>query len=129
MLTFLLAKVFGTYMIIGGIAILARKRFFASVVGALIEERAARIALSALDILFGLFIVNLHPFWGPLPVTLVTLIGWGALLKGILGFFLSDASLEKFGKTFRDKKLYMIEAVIIIIIGIYLAGFGFGWFY
>ncbi len=96
MLTFLLAKVFGTYLIIGGLAILLRKRFFASLVGALIEDKASRITLSAMDLIFGLFIVNLHPFWGPLPVTLITLLGWLAIAKGLAGFFLSDALLEKF---------------------------------
>jgi hypothetical protein len=128
MLTVLLAKVIGSYMLIGGVALLIRKRFFMSAFSSLIEDKGQRFLLSAIDILFGLFIINLHQDWSTLPAGIVTLVGWSAFLKGVISVFAKDSSLEKFAKHFKEKKWYFPEAIVVIVVGVYLIAFGFGWF-
>lgn len=128
MLTVLLAKVIGTYMVIGGIAILTRKRFFMSAFSSLIEDKGSRFLLAAIDTIFGLFIINLHDDWSTLPAGIVTFIGWAALAKGVIAIFAKDAVLEKFAVKFREKKWYFAEALVVIVVGLYLVAFAFNWF-
>jgi hypothetical protein len=128
LLTILLAKVFGLYMVIGGLALLLRKRFIMSVLNAFLEEKAARVMIGAIDLILGLLIVNLHNEWATFPTTLITLIGWVALAKGVIALFATDAQLEKFIKRFREGKWSVIEGVIAVLLGAYLAAYGFGLF-
>lgn len=127
-LTILLAKVIGTYMVIGGIALLVRKRFFMSGLTSFIEDKATRFLLSAIDLLVGLLIVNTHNDWSTLPAGLITLIGWITIVKGVVSMYAKDTTLEKLSTKFRQKKWYLPEAIIVIVIGLYLTAFGFGWF-
>lgn len=127
MLTVLLAKVFGTYMIIGGVALLARKRYFMSALGSFVEDKGSRLIIAMVDIIVGLLVINIHNDWSSLPSALVTFIGWSALVKGVLAMFMKDASLERSVKAFHEKKWYLPEALVVIVVGVYLASYGFGW--
>lgn len=128
MLTVLLAKVIGSYMVIGGVALLIRKRFFMSAFSSLVEDKGQRFLLSAIDILFGLFVINLHQDWSTLPAGIVTLVGWVSFLKGVVAVFAKDSALEKFATQFKVKKWYFPEAIVVIVVGLYLVAFGFNWF-
>jgi len=127
-LTILLAKVLGSYMVIGGVALLVRRRFFMSAFSSLVEDKASRFLLAAVDVLVGLLIINIHNDWSSLPAGIVTFVGWSALAKGVISMFLKDASLEKFAAAFRAKKWYLPEAIVVVVVGVYLVAFGFGWF-
>ncbi len=127
-LTTLLAKVLGLYMLIGGIAVIVRKRFIMAAAAALIEEKGTRLVVSVVDIIVGLLIINVHDDWSTLTAGLITFIGWAALVKGLAGLFLKDSTLEKFMHWFRVKNLYVLDGVIGIVLGLYLANAGFGWF-
>lgn len=127
-LTILLAKVLGSYMLIGGIAMLVRKRFFMSALGAFIEDKGSRLMLAAVDTIFGLFIVNVHNDWSTLPAGIITFIGWAAILKGVTAMFLKDSTLDKFAASFREKQWYFAEGMIVVIVGLYLVAYSFNWF-
>ncbi len=126
--TIFLAKVLGMYMLLGGIAVIVRKRFVMSAVASLVEEKGARLILSVFDILLGLIIVNLHNDWSTITTSIISLIGWVAIVKGLTGVFLKDSTLEKFVQWFRAKNLYMYDGAVAIVLGLYLANAGFGWF-
>lgn len=126
-ITILLAKVIGLYMLIGGVAVIVRKRFIMAAAAALVEDKGTRLILSIIDVLVGLLIINVHDDWSTLTAGIITLIGWAALAKGLAGIFLKDSSLEKFMGWFRRKNLYMYDGAIAIVLGLYLANAGFGW--
>lgn len=125
-LTILLAKVFGLYMLISGIGIWTRQRFFMPVLGAFAEDRLVRVVIGAGEIVAGLFLVNLHTVWGTLPETLVTLFGWTMLLEGIYYLLASDNSVEKLVRAFNNKTWFRWSAIFAITVGAYLAGYGYG---
>jgi hypothetical protein len=126
-LTILLAKILGVYLLITGVALISRKRFFMSAMGAFIEDKAIRMALVIMDLIFGLFIVNLHPLWSPFPALIITLIGWLALLKGGAALFLKDSTLSSISKSV-SQKWYFVEGFLVLLIGLYLSAYGFHWF-
>ena len=76
-------------------------------------------------IFFGLIVVNLHNVWTTLPASLVSLTGWLALLKGILYLVLPEAQMEKMMKMFMDRKWYLIDGILVLLVGAYLAGYGY----
>lgn len=128
MLTVLLAKVIGSYMVIGGVALLVRKRFFMSAFSSIIEDKGQRFLLAAIDLIFGLFLINMHNDWTTLPAGIVSFIGWSAVAKGVISMFVRDATLEKFARTFKEKKWYFAEGIVVVVVGLYLVGYGFNWF-
>jgi len=126
--TILLAKVLGLYMLISGVAIWGRQRFFAPVLGAFAEDRLLRVVIGAIELIAGLFLVNLHNTWGTLPESFISLFGWVLLLEGAFYLVASDATIEKMIGMFKKKAWFMWGGVIAIALGLYLAGYGYGFF-
>jgi uncharacterized membrane protein HdeD (DUF308 family) len=115
-------------MVIGGVALLTRKRFFMSAFSSIIEDKGSRFLLAAIDIIFGLFVINLHNDWSTLPAGIVTFVGWAALAKGVISIFTKDAALERFATKFKEKKWYFAEGIVVIVAGLYLVAYGFNIF-
>lgn len=128
MLTILLAKVLGLYMFIAGVAVLTRRRQILMAIGALVEDKSARLVVGLFTLLIGLFLANLHNDWSTLPASLVTLFAWLAVLKGALYLFLKESTLDGMVKYFYNRKWFVVDGAIAVLLGLYLAGFGYGWF-
>ncbi len=128
MLTILLAKIFGLYMLIAGLAILMNRKHMVLAVIAIAKERASQLIGGLVALLLGLFIVNIHNDWSMLPAILVSLVGWASVVKGLVYLFLPEAVLTKYMHTLSNRKWYMIDGLAAVVIGLYLTGFGFGWF-
>lgn len=128
MLTILLAKVFGLSLIIGGVAIWARKRHFVPIVGAFVEDKLTRVVVAILELTGGLFLVNTHNIWNTPVEAIVSLFGWCLLLEGSFYLLSSDETVEKVIKPLNNKSWYLLGGVFSILLGVYLAGSGFGWF-
>ncbi len=127
-LTILLAQVFGIYAIIIGLAVLANRRHIMLGVAALVEERFAQLIAGMLTLLLGSFLVNIHNDWSTLPAAFVSLFGWVALVKAIFYLLLPEVSLNKLIRKINQRKWYMVDGVVVLLYGLYLAGFGYGWF-
>lgn len=127
-LTVFLAKVFGLYMLVAGIAVLFNRRHFVAGVLAIAKERFAQIIAGTVALFFGLIFVNLHNDWSTLPASLVSLVGWLGVAKGVVYLFLPEAKINKLMHVFTERNWYTVDGVVAIVIGLYLAGFGYGWF-
>lgn len=128
LLTLLFAKVLGLYLLIAGIAVLTRRRDILMAVGVIVHDASARLIAGLFTLLIGLFFVNLHNDWSTLPSLLISLFGWAAVLKGIAYLFLREATLDSLVKKFYGRTWFLIDGTIAVVLGLYLAGFGFGWF-
>lgn len=127
-LTVLLSKIFGVYMIIAGIAVFFNRRHLMVGIVAMAKERFAQLVAGILAVLMGLILVNIHNVWSTAPAIVVSLIGWAALLKGVLYLFLPEAQLAKLVKGLTERTWYTVDGVLALLVGLYLAGFGYGWF-
>ena len=128
MLTILLAKIFGLYMLIAGLAIISNRKHMVLAIIAIAKERSSQLIGGLVALLLGLFIVNIHNDWSMLPASLVSPIGWASVVKGLTYLFLPEAKLTKLMHVLAERKWYMIDGIIAVILGLYLTGFGFGWF-
>ena len=126
-LTMLLAKALGIYLIIVGLVIMLRRQYFVPVFGGFVKERLTRAAVSLAQLLAGLFLVVAHNVWSPAPAAIITLLGWLAVVEASLYLLLSDDILERFIRTFNTPSWYIIGGLFAVIVGLWLAGVGFGW--
>ena len=126
-LTVYLSKVFGIALIVMGAAMLARRRYFAPVFGAFVVERLLRAIVAFMEMLAALFLLLAHNMWSPLPAAIVTLLGWAALIESVAFLLLPDQSVERLFQLVNKPGWYVGGGLISILVGIYLTGFGFGW--
>jgi hypothetical protein len=125
-LTILLSKVFGIYLIIGGLACLIRQKWFMSVVHNFVEEKLLRLVVAIAELVAGLFLIFNHNIWSSFGEGLVSLFGWMMALEGALYLFLSDKAVRKLIGFFNKKGWYTFGGVLSIVLGIYLIRIGFG---
>ena len=106
MLTLLLVKVLGVYLIAMGLALLIRRRYFISVFAGLVENKLLRIVISVCEFIAGLFLIFSHQIWTSLPAGIITVFGWAMALEGFCYLFLPDRWFGKLMKVFNTKTCF-----------------------
>lgn len=127
-LTIFLAKVLGVYLLVAGAALLVRRGYFVPVLGAFVEERPLRMIVGFIELLAGLFLVMAHTIWTPFPAAIISVIGILTALEGLMYLILPDEVIEEWITKLNVPAWYIGGGFIAILLGIYLAGFGFGFF-
>jgi hypothetical protein len=122
-----LAQVVGLYLIIGGGVIMMRRSYLIPVVGTFIEERLARFIWSSVELIIGLFFVLGFQDWTTTHGSLLSVLAWMLLVEGFLYLTVPDKYIKKFFKVFNTQPWYILGGILSLIVGLYLAGVGFGW--
>ena len=124
-LTLFLSQVIGVYLFVGSLSALLYPR---RVKHAAEEISRSYILLyfdGALALIVGLIIVLLHNVWVGLPATIVTLVGWLAVLEGFLMMLLPQASIRKLMDGLMTPPLAKTFGVVGLVAGAYLVYVGF----
>lgn len=124
-LTILLSKVFGIYLVIGGLAYMVRQRYFMSVVHNFVMEKALRLVVAVAELVAGLFIITSHNTWDSTPEILVSLIGWIIAVEGAFYLLMPESVVRSVVKVFNVKAWYIVGGIVSIVAGAYLANYGF----
>jgi len=124
--TILLAKVLGLFLIIAGAAIMFRKRYFVPVIGEFVEERLTRMLMGILELLAGLFLAVAHTDWSSLPAGIISALGLALVIEGTAYLLLPDRAMGWVIRTFNVRAWYVCGGALAILLGAYLAAFGFG---
>lgn len=127
-LTLLLAKVFGIYLIVGGIAIWTRRRFFMPVLGNFAHDPLIRLIVGTLELVGGLFLVLTHNVWASAPASLVTLFGWMLAVEGAFYMIASDEVVDRMFSLLNRPWWYTVGGIFAVLTGLYLTAYGFGLF-
>ena len=123
-----IAKVLGLYLIVMGAVVITKKRAVMPAVMDIAKNRALTLVLGALELIAGLAIVVAYQEVSVSPVGLISLIGYMMVVEGIVYLALPARRMQKLIRSFGNKQWYMAGAVISVLAGVYLAGFGFGFF-
>lgn len=126
--TILLSKVLGLFLIITGAVIMVRKEYFIPLISSFVKERLTRMIVSILELLGGLFLVVTHNDFSSVPGGITSLFGWILVIESILYFAAPDRTIQKMVSRLNVASMYLFGGLASIAIGLYLAGFGFGWF-
>lgn len=125
-LTMLLAKVFGVYLVVVGIALFARRKYFSAVFAGFVENRLLRMVIAIAELVAGLFLVVTHQVWSSWPAGIITFFGWAMTVEGAAYLFMPDRWVSKMFRLFNTKVWYFIGGVLAVIVGLYLISVGFG---
>lgn len=127
-LTTLLSQVFGIYLIVGGIAVWSRQRYFMPIIGDFAKDPLQRLIVATLELVAGLFIVLTHNLWTSAAASLVSLFGWMLVVEGVFYMLASDKTVAKVYKALDFKAWFTFGGLLALLAGLYLTAFGFGWF-
>lgn len=128
MLELFIAKLFGLYLIIVGVLVLARKRSLMPGIMEIAKSRALTLVLGALEIGAGLAVVLAFNEVSMSPGGIISLIGYMMVIEGIVYLALPLKSIQKMVHSFGNKQWFMASGIVAVLAGVYLAGFGFGYF-
>jgi hypothetical protein len=126
-ITNLFEKVFGLYLIISGILAVTQRDHMMSMVRVFGKDNALRMAIGGLITLGGLFMTVAYYDWTTISSSIITIVGWLILLKGLVYFVTPEVKFQKMLSEFNKSNWYSIFGIISVIVGAYLAAFGFGW--
>ncbi|HEY0948108.1 MAG TPA: hypothetical protein VGE53_01265 [Candidatus Paceibacterota bacterium] len=124
--TLYLSQVLGLSLIIVGLSIMLRKRYYVPVVGEFIEDRFMRMVMGILELLGGLFLVLAHNDWSTLPAGIISAIGWVLVIEGTAYLLVSDRMMSWMIRTFNVRTWYVVGGLLSVALGLYLALTGFG---
>jgi hypothetical protein len=120
--TIFLSRLIGLYCILIPLAMAVHRHASLDMVTALMNNAPLLFLVALIAVTTGLAMVLGHNVWsgGPLPV-IVTVIGWIALIKGLLLLFLSPKSAARFFLGgLRCQRFFLVYAGASIILGICL---------
>ena len=126
-LTILLSKVFGIYLIVGGIGIWFKRAYFAPVLGNFVRDPLMRLIVGTLELVSGLFLVLTHNEWGSAPASLISLFGWMLALEGALYIMGPEKMIESMITKLNVRAWYIFGGIFSVVVGLYLVAYGFGW--
>ena len=120
----LIAKIIGVIYFSFGIGIVFNKKYYSKTIKHLLDDSTYLVLGGFLAIVFGLIIIEFHNNWAENWTVIITVIGWGALLKGIL-LLAFPKSLNLFKPLFETNILNKFLAPLIILFGIIFIYLGF----
>lgn len=125
-LTTLFEQVFGIYLVLSAILILIKQEHIVSVARLFGKDQALRFSMGALVALGGLFMVLAFRDWSSIETSIITLVGWLVLAKGVVLLFASDRQITSMMNRFVGAHAYKAWGVVALLAGLYLVALGFG---
>ncbi len=119
-----LAKVIGLYLLIAGLMLLIRRGAVGEVIDELTRSPALVAFAGSISLAIGLLLVVSHNHWSRDWTVVVTLLGWLALLQGVIRLFYPEG-VVRWGKTLASSGATGTAGVIVFAIGGFLAYRGF----
>lgn len=90
------------------------------------KQPLVELLFGFISIVVGLALVLNHNVWTNNWTVFITLLGWGALLKGVM-LLLSPSKIIDFGKSvYQTRKKTRSVLAIALVVGLYIAWKGFG---
>lgn len=120
----LIAKMIGFIYLSFGVGILLNGQYYKKEIPKLLENTTYLIFGGFLAIVFGLLIIENHNYWVKNWTVLITIIGWVALIKGII-LLAFPTVISSFKSFFSIPKFYPVLGVLIIIFGLFFLYLGY----
>jgi len=121
----LIAKILGPYCIIVVIGVMCNLKFYQRIIGDFFKNAALLYLGGVMALLFGIVIVLFHNVWVADWPVIITIFGWGGLIKGIwLIVFPNTAG--KLTQAYQKKSsLLVVHLIIVLVIGVLLTVKGY----
>lgn len=124
MLSVYLAKVIGLTMLVSALALLYRRPYFMRMVPRFVQRQELILVSGFVSLILGLAIVVAHNVWTMDWRVLITIIGWCALIKGVVRVFAADFTARILPQLAKPG-YYEGLTVVALLFGLYLTYQGY----
>jgi len=121
-----LARLIGPIFIVVGLGLVFNRALYQAVAEEIVKSRALLYFSGALNLAAGLAIVLTHNVWAPSWQVIITIIGWFALIRGVLRILLPQQIGEFLARILANRQVLFGSGIVAIVIGAVLAWNGFG---
>jgi len=112
-----LLQIIGICYLVIGIGLLINTKYYKKMIKDFSESKSVLFLSGFLSLIAGYFIVTNYNYWAWDWSVIVTLVGWGALIKGVI-LLIMPKMMIKISKYFTDHNgLMVFEGVIATILG------------
>lgn len=115
-----LAKAFAIYFVIMGLIMLIRRKVFQEALTQLTNNRGSIFLIAIVTLILGIILVLFHPEFTKDWRSVITVLCWLTLLKGIVNLLIPEKMLLISQKLLANRVFYYIDGVIILALGVYL---------
>lgn len=122
--TLLISKIIGLVYLSFGIGLIFNKKYYLETFTKLMSSSSYLILAGFLAITFGLLILEFHNIWDNSLAIVISVIGYVALIKGIL-ILAFPRSFSFFKVMFETEKMYVILGPLVLLFGILFSYLGF----
>ena len=120
----ILAQFYGVVLLVVSLACLLRAQAIAGSMKRLAYRPNMLFAIGVIEFIIGTALVLLHSHWTSLQAVLISIIHWELVLEGLLLLFLPQ-QMCRLLKYVKSKQIVQASSIIMLAVGVLLAGFGF----
>lgn len=124
----LLAKFLGVYLVLLGILLIFRQKNIIEIVNDTMKSSSLLFMSAILTLLLGILLILLHNLWVADWRVLVTILAWMIFIKGIIRLYFPEFVRSKI-KKIKGKKIIFITGWVSLVLGLFLVYHGFVFFY
>lgn len=122
-----LAQLMGSYLVLVGLLVVLRRKFFLHAMKDFLQSRALRFVVPFIELTAGLALVLTHNIWVWGSEVIITIVGWMMIIESLAYLAIPEKKLVKVLSAMNTNGMYLVCGVLCIVLGLYLAGEGFGW--
>ncbi len=121
-----LARIIGPILVIIAVGILFNLKAYRKLLEEFTTNNTALVFLSGLlALFFGLLIVEFHNVWKLHWSLIITILGWGGLVKGVVLSICPKAVSRIAGSYKKHSALMIVWLLVVLAIGIFLTVMGY----
>lgn len=120
----LIARIAAVVYLCAGLGALFNKKYFQGVVENYTGNPGLQYLGAMVSLILGFLMINGYNVWVWHWSVAVTIMGWGALIKGMF-FLIFPSMMSKMTEKFLKMNLMGVVAPVCIILGLFLGYFGF----
>ncbi|MEO1240431.1 MAG: hypothetical protein AAFX54_00860 [Pseudomonadota bacterium] len=124
-LSIVLAKLIGPLLLAVGVGALLNRQFYQSMVADFLKNSGLYYLSGAVALVVGVAIVAHHNIWAADWRTIITVIGWIAVIRGVARLAAPTVGMKLASGLAANANLLTAGAVLIAIVGGILTYFGF----
>ncbi|MFA7286811.1 MAG: hypothetical protein WC052_04105 [Patescibacteria group bacterium] len=122
--TIFLAKIWGPVILAVGLGVFVSRSYYIKIYRDLEKETLAVLIFGMVGMAAGIAQVLSHNVWGTLSQIIISLLGWGLLIKG-LTFAITPRIVDWSGNLVSNTKLISFVGVFTLVVGAYLSSVGY----
>ncbi len=123
--TLLIAQVLGLVYLAVGVGMVMNAKYYTKVYDDMMKSPALIYVLGLVALVVGFFIINNHNYWVKGWEVVITLVGWGAFVKGGALLVAPQAFMNVFKKSFKKSENLSRYGFAALLVGAVLVYYGF----